>query len=435
MKRGLLTLALALSALVWAASAPAATKTYSTGPIRQAIADGGAGAARIHVPDAGPVSYLGVAVRIEHPDDGQLTLELVSPSGKTVVLSRKHGAGGGGYGMGTGCDGELTQFEDGRYNPPIARGKPPFVDEFGPFQPDGRLGSLDGTEAKGDWSLRVVDDATGGAGAIRCFQLTVARAVVQHAAATRGPVTAQLDYKESNGSYSGIRLTITRDGRTALSASLGQVNCARCPSSGPSILFAPRDALKVRDLDGDGEPEVLFDLYTGGAHCCFYTLIFRYRSAERDYRRLTAFWGNPGYRLEDLDGDGRPELVTGDDRFNYAFSAYAYSIAPLLVWHYDHGRLVDVTGDFQKHIANEAAGLWHDYLTNRGGSNDVRGILAAYMADEYRLGRQDEGWGHLERALTRGDLHPYGRKDTTWPTDAAYLRKLRSFLQKTGYVT
>jgi hypothetical protein len=31
----------------------------------------------------------------------------------------------------------------------------------------------------------------------------------------------------------------------------------------------------VRDLDGDGEPEVLVDFYWGGVHCCFYTDVYR----------------------------------------------------------------------------------------------------------------------------------------------------------------
>ena len=42
-------------------------------------------------------------------------------------------------------------------------------------------------------------------------------------------------------------------------------------------------SVDVRDLDGDGEPEVLVKLYSGGANCCLSSLIFRYRAASNDY--------------------------------------------------------------------------------------------------------------------------------------------------------
>jgi hypothetical protein len=251
-----------------------------------------------------------------------------------------------------------------------------------------------------------------------------------------GAVAVELAYRETDGDVDRVQLVIRRAGVVKLDASLGQVNCARCPSDGPNLFAASAArSLLVRDLDADGEPEVLLGLYTGGAHCCFYSLVLRYRPSDGVYRRFTAFWGNPGARIADLDRDGRPELVTGDDRFSYRFAAFAYSVQPLLVWHYDHGRLIDATSAFPGLVAREAYALWRSYLADRGHgpSADVRGVLAAYLADEYRLGRGDEGWRRLEQALQRGELHPYGRDDDFWPTDRAYLRKLRAFLQQTGY--
>jgi hypothetical protein len=60
----------------------------------------------------------------------------------------------------------------------------------------------------------------------------------------------------------------------------------------------------------------------------------------------------------------------------------------------------------------------------------VRGILAAWLADQYSLGRGRAGWRFLERAERRGEL---GRKPDLWPVGKAYLRKLRAFLKTTGY--
>ena len=66
----------------------------------------------------------------------------------------------------------------------------------------------------------------------------------------------------------------------------------------------------------------------------------------------------------------------------------------------------------------------------RSAFPDVRGILAAWLADEYLLGRGAAGWRVLERAERHGEL---GRKPDGWATGRAYLRKLRAFLRRTGY--
>src|SRR5207247_597296 len=119
-----------------------------------------------------------------------------------------------------------------------------------------------------------------------------------------------------------LRLTIVRHGRTAFDAPLPKSDCGYCDSWPAGGAGAGR-SVKAADLDGDGEPEVLVDLYTGGAHCCFFTYFFRYSGGT--YVRTRFFWGNPGYRLRDLDRDGRPEIVSANDAFPYYFTSYAFS--------------------------------------------------------------------------------------------------------------
>ena len=150
----------------------------------------------------------------------------------------------------------------------------------------------------------------------------------------------------------------------ALAARVARFACHGCPVSGLDVLASARP-VTVRDLDGDGEPEVLIDLFTGGAHCCFYTVILRYDGGT--YRGTVAFWGDPDYSLRaDLDRDGRPELVTADDRFAYAFTFYAASVLPIRIESYDHGTLTDVTSRFPSLVRAEAASLCAEYLKERG---------------------------------------------------------------------
>jgi hypothetical protein len=73
--------------------------------------------------------------------------------------------------------------------------------------------------------------------------------------------------------------------------------------------------LGVRDVTGDGVPELSFSFYTGGLHCCWSYVVL---SLGKEVRRLT----DPNLSeavpyFEDLDDDKIPEIVTSDAAFAY----------------------------------------------------------------------------------------------------------------------
>jgi len=416
---GLLTVALLPGA------AAGATRTYSTGPLSYAIPDVGSVDVPLTVPDRGPVSWLEVGLRIDHPRDSDLTLSLVSPAGTEVVLIAKRGGRGRNYGAGPGCR-RMAFFADDGFTP-VAQGKAPFLDELKPEQ---RLATLNGEEASGKWKLRIADDTAGAAGTLRCWQLRLGRNVLETQTARARGTEAALSYRESHDVYRALQLRISRRGRTTFAAAPRRLHACACPGDGP-VVGQPGGAVHVRDLDRDGEPEVLVDFYSGGAHCCFYTDVYRYVARSRTYRPTVGFWGDLYPKLADLGLDGRPEFRTGDDRFAYVFTSFAGSAFPLRILRFDHGRFVDVTRRFPKLVRRNAAELYARYRSGlRSAFPDVRGILAAWLADEYLLGRGAAGWRVLERAERRGEL---GRRPDGWATGRAYLRKLRAFLRRTGY--
>ena len=415
-RRLLFALALLTTGLV-AGSAGGATRTYSSGPLAFALPDVGTVDVPLAVPDKGPVSYVEVAVRIDHPRDSDLTLSLVSPSGKAVVLSAKRGGRGRNYGTGRGCD-RMAYFADSGFTP-VAEAKAPFLDELKPEQ---RLAALNGEEASGRWKLRIADDTAGAAGTLRCWQLRLGRDVVSTQTARARGTEARLSYRESNDVYRGLRLRIVRAGRTLFDAVPKRLHPCACPNDGP-VVRQPGGAVGVRDLDRDGEPEVLVDFYSGGAHCCFYTDVYRYLPRLRTYRPTVGFWGDLGVRIADLGRDGQLEFRTGDDRFAYAFTSFAASAFPPRILRFDHGRFIDVTRRFPLIVRRDAARQYALYKSvRRSRDADVRGVLAAWLADQYLLGHGAAGSGVLLRAERRGEV------------DRAYLRKLRSFLRRTGYI-
>ena len=125
-----------------------------------------------------------------------------------------------------------------------------------------------------------------------------------------------------------------------------------------------------------------------------------------------------------------------DDSFAYQFTAYAFSAFPLRVLAYGTDRsgktaLRDVTAGYETMVAREAAEFRHQIP--KYAKDDPRGVIAAYVADLYRLGRKAQANAYLRSALRRGLLKsPFPGPDI-WPTNRRYIRDLKRFLSKHGY--
>jgi hypothetical protein len=220
-------------------------------------------------------------------------------------------------------------------------------------------------------------------------------------------------------------MKISRRGRTVVDAPIQKIGCGECRDFRPV-------ALKVRDLDR-GEPEVLLDLYSGGAHCCLFTLILRYDPAGKRYRSRLANWGNYGSRLADLDRDGLPEFSAYDERFLYTFTAYVFSAAPVQIWRFRQGRLLDVTREFPKEIERSAAELAKSFLKLPVEKDfDARSYVAAYVADQYLLGRPSEAKRALDFALAHGELYK-GKTYLGLPAGRNFVAVLMKDLHGWGY--
>lgn len=233
-------------------------------------------------------------------------------------------------------------------------------------------------------------------------------------------------YDAARFRFTRQRLTIKRLGVTRFSALL-----RRPPQGGfnaqPARYFSHRRSVSITDLDGDGEPEVVLDLYWGGAHCCWYTQIYRYTGGAARYRPLVHVWGNVGYVLTDFEHDGQQELVTRDDRFSYAFGSFADSRWPVRILRYRLGRLTVGTQAYPDEIARDATALWNAAMKRRKGSSSNQGMIAAWAADQCLLGRSKLAFRKIDRLSRTGSIH--GER-----TRVQFERRLRSFLQRTGYL-
>jgi serine protease len=104
------------------------------------------------------LSDLNVKLNVSYAGDSDLTIKLVAPNGKEVILANRRGGSGRGY--------SFTVFDD-QAATAISSGTAPFT---GNFRPDGSLASLNGIDLYGTWKL-VVTNAGKGAGSIQNFTL------------------------------------------------------------------------------------------------------------------------------------------------------------------------------------------------------------------------------------------------------------------------
>jgi hypothetical protein len=239
-----------------------------------------------------------------------------------------------------------------------------------------------------------------------------------------GQVKATLSYTKGEFAYTADSLRIERAGQVLYDAAPVPPSCRDIGCS-PTIDGTP---LEVRDLDSDGEPEVLVSFFTGGAHCCSVLQVFRLSADAGDYLSAERFFGNSGYAIEDVEGDGTPELFSSDDAFAYRFTAYVFSGRPLLILRFDHGNFTDVTSAYPRLIRADARGWWRGYRELRKEHDgSAKGQIAAWAADQYRLGKRAYARRILRREARRGY---FGKPKRA----RRFIKVLDQFLHRRGYV-
>ncbi|MCL2933152.1 MAG: S-layer homology domain-containing protein [Trichodesmium sp. MAG_R03] len=242
-----------------------------------------------------------------------------------------------------------------------------------------------------------------------------------------GNLQVEIIYREANNIdlVSDLHLKIIRSGEIILNQPLAVKSLAGDSDSTMAVLVGRFVKVQLLDLDGNGESEVLVDLFTinnsnvpfGGGT---YSLIYRYEPTENKYTMLRYYWGNINYRLTDLDNDNIPEFKSFDSRFANVFSNLNDSVFPIRIWQYRQGKILDVTKKYPAEINTNASEIWLEFYRRLSQNQNVKGVLAAYLANKYMLGEKEDGWKSIERVYKGSDR-------------VAYFASLREFLTNKGY--
>jgi hypothetical protein len=156
----------------------------------------------------------------------------------------------------------------------------------------------------------------------------------------------------------------------------------------------------VADLNADGIDEAIVNHYTGGAHCCFEYWTFSGGQGGIQFDDAFSLTNGGIGTVEDLDGDGIPELDASDDRLAY-FTDLGFvgtPFLPLVLCRTAEGTYSDCTTRFPQKLqesADKFEGHLRDAVQRQAEEIEKRyaalGLLVSYM----RIGMDDEGWSKV----------------------------------------
>jgi hypothetical protein len=175
--------------------------------------------------------------------------------------------------------------------------------------------------------------------------------------------------------------------------------------------------LTLITLEG-GQLASVLDTFSGGAHCCFASTV-AIATGSSDGLIVTRDFGNPGYSfMKAADGSGYV-FRTGDNRLAYAFSSFAGSTFPLMIWSFRDGDFKDVTREYPAALANDAGRHWAEFMNDAKDSTAPHSALVAYLADEYRLGAGPAAWKKVVAATSGDDT--FHEQALSWLSASGYV--------------
>lgn len=241
--------------------------------------------------------------------------------------------------------------------------------------------------------------------------------------ANAGNVSATFTFTGSPPNVKNPRLTITRAGQELYNQAVKSKQCSPYCSQG-GFGGAHPSSVKVADIEANGSPDVVLELFSGGASCCFIDQVFSYDSGTTTYVKTEHNFAY-GAVLQRISGQWR--FKSADGAFLCAFTDCADSGQPLQIWSFSARRFHNVTRKYPKLIRADAT-RWLSRFKHHV-SNGV-GLIAAWAADEELLGKNKLVQSTLASEAKKGNL----RDGTSGQaTGKKFIKALNKLLRRYGY--
>ncbi len=166
--------------------------------------------------------------------------------------------------------------------------------------------------------------------------------------------------------------------------------------------------LTTGDITGDGYPDLVLETYSGGAHCCFSSIV--YELGPSLDMVLQTREGNCGGDFEDLDGDGVLEFITCDDTFAYVYCSFAGSPLVKVILAYQPGQgYLPASSRFAHLYADDI--IRHTEQAKKTSVESYESPecqVLPLVLDYLYTGQPEKAWSELDRLYTGPDVEAFG---------------------------
>jgi len=171
------------------------------------------------------------------------------------------------------------------------------------------------------------------------------------------------------------------------------------------------ESISEASLSSDGKKTILIDVYSGGAHCCntLYACKIKY---DKLVFTDTLYLADSYFDVEDIDKDGKEEILANDMMFAYAFTNFAETRAPYVVYTIENDKFKNISKKFPKIFraqidewmqdlqvfidsSYQCAPEGDDGFNSDAGS--VKTLLAAITANYYTIGEVYKGYELIDK--------------------------------------
>lgn len=187
----------------------------------------------------------------------------------------------------------------------------------------------------------------------------------------------------------------------------------------------------IKDITGNGIPELILSGYSGGAHCCSHEYIIELSNPISVLLDLNT--GNYGIEYKDLNNDGIMELVTYEDTFSYWHTSFNASPSPKVVLSLQNGKY-KADSKYMRQIAPTSKEI-KDMASSIVDWSGAQGPEVAwkYAIDLIYSGNIASAKKYVDFAWRPDNAGDFGTKEEFWKElnsqikESAYYNDLASF--------
>lgn len=171
------------------------------------------------------------------------------------------------------------------------------------------------------------------------------------------------------------------------------------------------DTVTQVDFNNDGNKTILIGVYTGGAHCCNILYAAKIKNDKLNFTD-SLFLADSYFDIQDLDKNKKYEFIAYNMMFAYAFTNFAETRSPYMVFTVENGRFKEITKNYPELIHNQITEWKNDLQifldsnykceaesdeTFNTDAGSVKTILAGITADYFTLGEVYKGYELIDK--------------------------------------